>query len=106
MDLLADRLREMDQRMSDVVHKEVPAHLAALILQLLESEGMADGNGGYRIPTKYTHEQLATRIGAKRVAVSQAFKYLREAGILQTGQRRIHVRDRETLEHAAAKEKT
>jgi CRP-like cAMP-binding protein len=105
MDLLADRLRMMDQRMCDVVHKDVLARLAALILQLLESEGIVHGTGGYRLSTKYTHEQLATMIGAKRVAVSRAFKHLREAGILQTRQRRIHVRDIEALERAAAKEK-
>jgi CRP/FNR family transcriptional regulator len=111
MDLLTDRLREMDQRMCDVVHKDVPARLAALLLQLLESEGVVDREGGYRLPTRYTHEQLATMIGAKRVAVSRAFKHLRETGIVETKivetkQRRIRVRDMEALEHAAAKEKS
>ena len=107
MDLLADRLQQMDQRMCDVVHKEVPARLAALLLQLLESEGVVEGKGGYRLPARYTHEQLATMIGAKRVAVSRAFKHLREAGIVEsTKQRRLHVRDLEALEHAAAKEKS
>jgi CRP/FNR family cyclic AMP-dependent transcriptional regulator len=106
LDLLADRLRVMDQRMCDVVHKDVPARLATLILQLLESEGIVKAKGGYRLPTKYTQEQLATMIGAKRVAVTRAFKYLREAGIVETTQRRIHVRDIESLEHAAVKERT
>jgi CRP/FNR family transcriptional regulator, cyclic AMP receptor protein len=106
LDLLADRLRAMDQRMCDVVHKDVPARLAALILQLLESEGIVESKGGYRLPTKYTHDQLAAMIGAKRVAVTRAFKHLREAGIVETKQRRIHVRDMEALEHAAAKERT
>jgi CRP/FNR family transcriptional regulator, cyclic AMP receptor protein len=106
MDSLTYRLREMDQRMCDVVHKDVPARLATLILQLLESEGVVEAKGGYRLPTKYTHEQLATMIGAKRVAVSRAFKHLREAGIVETKQRRIQVRDMEALDHAAVKERT
>ena len=104
IDLLADRLRLMDQRMCDVIHKDVPARLAGLILDLLESEGVVDAKG-YKIPTKYTHEQLATMIGARRVAVSRAFRELREAGIVETLPRRIHVRDREALEDAATKEK-
>ena len=104
IDLMADRLRLMDQRMSDVTHKDVPARLASLILELLESEGVVDGKG-YSIPTKYTHEQLATMIGARRVAVSRAFRELREAGIVETKPRRIHIRDWETLEHAARREK-
>ena len=65
-----------------------------------------DGEGGYRLPTRYTHEQLSTMIGAKRVAVTRAFKHLREAGIVDTKQRRTYIRDMEALEHAAAKEKS
>jgi CRP/FNR family cyclic AMP-dependent transcriptional regulator len=49
MDLLAERLRLMDGRMSDVIHKEVPARLASLILQLLGEEGIVVGRD-YVIP--------------------------------------------------------
>jgi CRP/FNR family transcriptional regulator, cyclic AMP receptor protein len=106
MDSLTYRLREMDQRMCDVVHKDVPARLATLLLQLLESEGVVGAKGVYMLSTKYTQEQLGTMIGAKRVAVTRAFNNLREAGIVETNQRCIRIRNIEALEHAAAKEKT
>src|SRR3712207_1915358 len=37
-DLLAERLRLIDERMSNVIHKEVPARLASLTLELLNRD--------------------------------------------------------------------
>jgi CRP/FNR family transcriptional regulator, cyclic AMP receptor protein len=99
-DLLAERLRLVDARMSDVVHKEVPARLASLILQLLDEEGVVSGDW-YMIPTVYTHQQLGTIIGAKRVAVARAFGKLREAGAVKVEQSRLHVKNLKALEHIA-----
>jgi CRP/FNR family cyclic AMP-dependent transcriptional regulator len=100
MDLLTERLRLMDARMSDMIHKEVPARLASLILQLLSEEGVM-GPGGRVIPHHYTHAQLGTMIGAKRVAVTRAFRRLREAGAVEVEQHRIRVKDLEALERIA-----
>jgi CRP/FNR family transcriptional regulator, cyclic AMP receptor protein len=100
MDLLAERLRLMDSRMSDVIHKEVPARLASLILQLLSEEGVM-GPGGREIPGPYTHEQLGTMIGAKRVAVARAFRRLRQAGAVEVEHYRIRVTDLDVLERIA-----
>ena len=77
--------------------KKVPARLASLILQLVETDGIVTGKGRYRLSTHYTHEQLALMVGAKRVAVSRAMKGLREAGAVETGRRRIVVKDAEAL---------
>jgi CRP/FNR family transcriptional regulator, cyclic AMP receptor protein len=103
-DLLAERLRLMDERMSDVVHKQVPARLASLILQLLDSEGVVSGEG-YEVAGPYTYEELGTMIGAKRVAVTRAFKRLREAGAVEVERGRIQVQDLDTLEHIAEEER-
>ena len=100
-DLLAERLRLVDTRMSDVIHKEVPARLASLILQLLDEEGVVSGEW-YMIPTVYTHQQLGTMIGAKRVAVARAFGKLREAGAVEVEQSRLHVKNLKALEHIAS----
>lgn len=90
--VLAGRLRQSELRMADLVHKEVPARLATLILTLVESEGLVSGES-YRIATRYTHEQLGTMIGAKRVAVSRAFSHLKEAGAVEFKNRYIHIID-------------
>ncbi len=103
-DLWAERLRLMDVRMSDVIHKKVPARLASLILQLLHEEGVVSGDG-YRILTPYTHTQLGLMIGAKRVAIARAFRRLREAGVVKVERSRIYVRDLKALEHIASVER-
>jgi CRP/FNR family transcriptional regulator, cyclic AMP receptor protein len=94
--VLAGKLRQSELRMADLVHKEVPARLATLILTLVESEGLVSGES-YRIATRYTHEQLGTMIGAKRVAVSRAFSHLKEAGAVEFKNRYIHIIDMEKL---------
>jgi CRP/FNR family cyclic AMP-dependent transcriptional regulator len=100
IEALARYLRLADERLVDVALKEVPARLASLILQLLETEGTV-GPQGYTIPTPYTHEVLGTMIGAKRVAVSRGFSKLREAGAIDTSQRCIYICDLDALGRCA-----
>ncbi|CAN5613275.1 Crp/Fnr family transcriptional regulator [soil metagenome] len=97
--LLSDRLTAYEERMEGLGLKEVPARLASLILQLVEEQGVVTGEG-YRIPVRYTHQQLGTMIGANREAVTRAFSRLREAGAVQTRRRYVHVEDLETLKEA------
>ncbi len=101
IELLGERLSFYEQRIADMGLKKVPARLASLILQLVEKEGIVTGKGRYRLSTHYSHEQLALMIGAKRVAVSRAMKGLREAGAVETGRRRIVVKDAEALARIA-----
>jgi len=104
VDLLAENLRLMDARTSDVIHKRVSARLASLIAWLIGEEGIVAGNGDRVIPYPYTHEQLGTIIGARRVAVTLAFKALQEEGVVELRHRRIHVKDLNILQRIAAQE--
>jgi CRP/FNR family cyclic AMP-dependent transcriptional regulator len=76
---LSERLRLCERRLEDVTLKEMPARLASQLAELVEAEGAASAEG-YLVPTRYTHEQLASMIGANRVSVSRAFAELREGG--------------------------
>src|SRR3712207_1586285 len=98
--LLSDRLTTYETRMEDIALKEVPARLASLILLLIEGEGVRTSTS-YKIPTRYTHQQLGSMIGANREAVTRAFVRLREVGAVETRRRYIHVEDIEALEKAA-----
>ena len=104
IDLLAERQRVSDARMSNVVYKGVSARLASLILELIWSEGVVTREG-YRILTHYTQEELGTMIGAKRVSVTRAFGQVQAEGAVELRQRRIHVRDIEALKRIAAEGK-
>ena len=97
---LAEKLRDSERRYSDMVGKKVPARLATQILTLVASEGVVSSKS-YRIPTHYTHEQLGTMIGCKRVAVTRAFSRLKEIGAVQLKERYIIVKDIDALKDLA-----
>jgi CRP/FNR family transcriptional regulator len=98
VELLSGRLSFYEQRIADIALKKVPARLASVILQLVEQDGVVTGDDRYRILTRYTHEELSTMIGAKRVAVTRAMKELREEGAVGRAGRHIVVEDTETLQ--------
>jgi CRP/FNR family transcriptional regulator, cyclic AMP receptor protein len=97
---LSNRLYEYQQRMLDVALKKVPARLASLLERLFETEGVVSREG-VRIDTHYTHEQLATMIGSKRVAVSRAMGDLRELGAVEVKGRLLYLRDEAALRWVA-----
>jgi CRP-like cAMP-binding protein len=66
--LLSERLAVCEGRLSDLIRKKVPARLAGLILALSEHQGVVTDDGSRRIPTRYTHRQLASMIGSNREA--------------------------------------
>ena len=98
---LGDRLDAYEDRLSELIRKEVPARLAGLVLRLSEREGAAAGDGDRRIPSRYTHQQLASMVGANREAVTRALGVLRKAGAVQTRHRQIYVTDAAALEYFA-----
>ena len=101
VELLSERLSLYEQRIADIALKKVPARLASIILQLVEQDGIVTGDDRYRILTRYTHEELASMIGAKRVAVTRAMGELREVGAVGQEGRRIVVEDTAALQRIA-----
>ena len=97
---LAQRLHDSEARYADIVGKDVPARLATLILTLVDSEGVVSSES-YRIPTHYTHEQLGSMIGCKRVAVTRAFRKLEKSEAVELKDRRIIVKDLDALKELA-----
>ena len=98
--ILSERLRLCETRLQDVTLKDVPARLASLILQLAASEGIMTPEGP-RIPTHYTHRQIAMMIGSSRESVTRAFTKLQRDGAVELRHRHIFVKDIEALESAA-----
>ena len=98
--LLGERLIETEGRLADLALKEVPGRLASQILRLVEGEGLVTPEG-YKIPTRYTHQQLGSMIGANREAVTRAFGKLRSEGGVEFRNHRIFVTDLETLKRIA-----
>ena len=99
--LLSERLAACEGRLSDLIRKEVPARLAGLILSLSEHQSVVTGDGSRTIPTRYTHQQLASMVGSNREAVTRAFRKLRKAGAVELRDRQIYVTDVDTLNRHA-----
>ena len=99
--LLSERLAVCEDRLSDMVRKEVPARLAGLILSLSEHQGIVTGDGSRRIPTRYTHQLLASMVGSNREAITRALGRLRKAGAVEIRDRHIYVTDADELERYA-----
>ena len=102
---LSKRLAVCEDRLSDMVRKEVPARLAGLILRLSEYEGIITDDGSRTIPTRYTHQQLASMVGSNREAVTRAFGKLRKAGAVELRDRHIYVTDASELQRYADAER-
>jgi CRP/FNR family cyclic AMP-dependent transcriptional regulator len=98
--MLAGRLVWMEGRWADLAAKEVPARLASMLLSLIESQGVVTPEG-YMIPTRYTHEQLGTMIGATRASTTKAFRRLQQEGRVQLRDRYVCVTDIEALKRAS-----
>ncbi len=90
----------MEGRWADLAAKEVPARLASMLLSLIETQGVVTPEG-YVIPTRYTHQQIATMIGANREATTRAFGRLQQEGGVQLRDRYVYVTDIEALKRAS-----
>ena len=99
--LLSERLRRYETRLEDITLKRVTARLASLLVLLLESEGVVTGDHSLKIPTHYTHQHLGTMVGANREAITRAFGYLQDEGIVELRRRLIYVPDVEALKRRA-----
>ena len=99
--LLGERLAECEGRLSDQIRKEVLARLASLILRLSDPQDSVAGEGGRRVPVRYTHRQLAGLVGSYREAVTRAMGELKKAGVVEIRDQHIHVSDAEALKRFA-----
>ena len=98
--MLAGRLVWMEARWADVAAKEVSARLASMLLMLIEGQGVVTPEG-YRIPIRYTHQQIASMIGANRESTTRAFGRLQEEGGVELKERYVYVTDVDVLKRAS-----
>jgi CRP/FNR family transcriptional regulator, cyclic AMP receptor protein len=101
MKILVTRSYMNRSRMTDIAVKEVPARLASLLLDLVQSEGLVTREGYYKIASHYTHEHLASMIGVTRGTVTRAFGTLQDSESVLLLRRHIYVTDLATLKRLA-----
>ena len=94
--MVAGRLRYADASQADFATHDVMGRVAFRLVELCERFGEA-GEGGIEIELPLSQEELASWTGASREAVSKALQLLRSLKIVETGRRRVVVRDLEAL---------
>ena len=87
--ILADRVAELTERLVDALYTPAPRRVATLIETLAES--YRDGSGGATIPL--TQEDLASLAGTSRLTVSRVLRGMRERGRIEVSRGKLVVRE-------------
>lgn len=89
MEHLAMRVRMLSAQVDSMTFLQADCRIAQLLLQLAdEHDDLAT-----------THEALADLAGLSRITVSKTISRFAKQGWIQNGYRKIHIQDKQTLQH-------
>lgn len=94
--IIGERRHDLENRMENLVFRDVPARLASLLISLADQYGMMR-QGKIHIEMKLSQLELANFIGATRETTSTVINDLKRRGILDTHHRTIIINDIERL---------
>ena len=97
----SERLRQSDEVIESLLHREVSTRLATLLLNLGDRFGESDGTG-IALDVRLTHQDLANMIASTREAVSKVMSEFQRVGVIGTANRRITILDRGALAEKAS----
>jgi CRP/FNR family transcriptional regulator, global nitrogen regulator len=90
----SERLRQSDEVIESLLHREVSVRLATLLLNLSNRFGETNGGSGVVLTVRLTHQDLANMIVSTREAVSKVMSEFRRDGLIEVRNRRISVSPR------------
>src|SRR5262245_57370059 len=90
------RRREVENKVEQLIFKDVNAKLAELLLKLGSEYGVVSGRGTL-VALKITHQEMANLIGSTRETVSLPLPMFKKHGLSQTDGRKVIISDREGL---------
>jgi CRP/FNR family cyclic AMP-dependent transcriptional regulator len=94
--VVAQRRREVENKIEQLIFKDVNAKLAELLLRLAAEYGIDDSRGTL-VSLKITHQEMANLIGSTRETVSLTLSQFKRKGLIQTEGRKVILADREGL---------
>lgn len=94
--ILAQRRREIENKIENLVFKDVNSKLAELLLRLGTEYGVDDSRGTL-VALKITHQEMANLIGSTRETVSLTLAQFKRRGLISTDGRKVILSDREGL---------
>ena len=96
MKVLTRRRRELENKIENLVFKDVNSKLAELLIRLSIEYGVDDARG-VLVALKITHQEMANLIGSTRETVSLTLSQFRRKGLIQTEGRKVIIADKEGL---------
>lgn len=94
--VMAERLRQAEEEIADLVFRDVSGRIAALLLRLAEEYGKRTPEG-LRLNLRLTHRDIASMVGASRETVTTTLSGFRVAGLIVVDQRHIVIPDLDRL---------
>jgi CRP/FNR family cyclic AMP-dependent transcriptional regulator len=87
-----NRRADSDQRIEDVIFRDVPARLARSLLWLAEHYGDADGKEAGSIGLRLTHQELASIVGTTRETTTLVLNKFKKDGLIGSSGRSLFIR--------------
>jgi len=97
----SERLRQSDEVIESLLHREVSVRLATLLLNLSDRLGEDDGADTV-LNMRLTHQDLANMIASTREAVSKVMSEFQREGLVQVQNRRVAILNKEALAERAS----
>jgi CRP/FNR family transcriptional regulator len=97
----SERLRQSDEVIESLLHREVAARLATLLLNLSERFGENNGSGTI-LDVRLTHQDLANMIASTREAVSKVMSEFQREGSIEIQNRKIVLLNKEAVAERAS----
>jgi CRP/FNR family transcriptional regulator len=97
------KLKEAEDRIADLVFRDVPGRIASVLLKLAEQFGKS-GDDGVEISIKLTHQELADMVGSSRETVTIVLNEFKEDKVVSISEKHISIIDEKRLRQWAGKE--
>ncbi len=98
---VGDRLRNLEQKLSDFVFKDVAQRLAGLLVDMAHDHGAEGPSGELIVEMNITHQDLAGLIGSTRETTTTTLNQFREKGLIDFQRGRIIIQNIESLDKTA-----
>lgn len=93
---LISRRRDLENKVEQLIFKDVGSKLAELLLRLGVEHGV-ENKRGIILGLKITHQEMANLIGSTRETVSLTLSQFKRKGLIETEGRKVILADREGL---------
>ncbi len=95
VEVMGNRLTQLESRLEDIAFKSIPARLATLLLSLDEEQG---GSG---VVKGFTHQDFSEMLGTYRETVTQTLNDLKVDGVVDIGRKKVFLLDKPALQEIA-----